>query len=86
MGHDPKLIHTYQTFNLGSIDLDYQFFHAYLQPELSEHDAWFNVKDNQMVHGVSVLMLFLFIVFPEFYLFMSFYIGVSQVICRDHNK
>jgi len=45
-GYDPKLIHTYQTFNLGSIDLDYQFFHAYLQPELSEYDAWFNVKDN----------------------------------------
>lgn len=53
-GHDPKLIHTYQTFNLGSIDLDYQFFHAYLQPELSEYDAWFNVKDNQLVLGVSV--------------------------------
>ena len=34
--HEPKLIYTYQTFNMGSIDLDYQFFHAYLQPELSE--------------------------------------------------
>ena len=53
-GHNPKLIYTYQTFNQGSIDLDYQFFHAYLQPELSEYDAWFNVKDNQLVLGVSV--------------------------------
>lgn len=51
---EPKLIHTYQTFNLGNIDLEYQFFHAYLQPELSEYDAWFNVKDNQLVLGVAV--------------------------------
>lgn len=47
-------ISTYQTFNQGSIDLDDHFFHAYLQPELSEYDAWFNVKDNQLVLGVSV--------------------------------
>ncbi len=51
---NPQYITTYQTFNQGSIDLDYQFFHAYLQPELSEYDAWFNVKDNQLVLGVSV--------------------------------
>lgn len=51
---DLKCITTYQTFNQGSIDLDYRFFHAYLQPELSEYDAWFNVKDNQLVLGVSV--------------------------------
>lgn len=50
----PSYITTYQTFNQGSIDLDYHFFHAYLQPELSEYDAWFNVKDNQLVLGVSV--------------------------------
>lgn len=49
-----KYITTYQTFNQGSIDLDYHFFYAYLQPELSEYDAWFNVKDNQLVLGVSV--------------------------------
>lgn len=54
LGEEPKLIYTYQTFNKGSIDLDYQFFHAYLQPELSEYDAWFNVKDNQLVLGISV--------------------------------
>lgn len=51
---EPKLIYTYQTYNQGSIDLDYHFFYAYLQPELSEYDAWFNVKDNQLVLGVSV--------------------------------
>lgn len=54
LNHNPKLIYTYQTYNQGSVDLDYQFFHAYLQPELSEYDAWFNVKDNQLVLGVSV--------------------------------
>jgi len=47
-------ITTYQTFNEGSIDLDYHYFYAYLQPELSEYDAWFNVKDNQLVLGVAV--------------------------------
>ena len=49
-----EYITTYQTFNQGSIALDHRFFHAYLQPELSEYDAWFNVKDNQLVLGVSV--------------------------------
>ena len=47
-------ITTYQTFNEGSIDLDHHYFYAYLQPELSEYDAWFNVKDDQLVLGVSV--------------------------------
>lgn len=54
LGGNPQYITTYQTYNQGSIDLDYHFFHAYLQPELSEYDAWFNVKDNQLVLGVSV--------------------------------
>lgn len=54
LNHNPQYITTYQTYNQGSIDLDYDFFHAYLQPELSEYDAWFNVKDNQLVLGVSV--------------------------------
>lgn len=54
LNHTPQYITTYQTYNQGSIDLDYCFFHAYLQPELSEYDAWFNVKDNQLVLGVSV--------------------------------
>lgn len=51
---DSQYITTYQTFNQGSVDLDYCFFHAFLQPELSEYDAWFNVKDNQLILGVSV--------------------------------
>ena len=54
LGVEPGYIYTYQTFNEGTIDLDYHYFYAYLQPELSEYDAWFNVKDNQLVLGVSV--------------------------------
>ena len=54
LGCDLLFIYTYQTFNIGQINLNHQFFHAYLQPELSEYDAWFNVKDNQLVLGVSV--------------------------------
>ena len=34
--------------------LAYNLFNAYLQPELSEYDAWFNVKDDLLVLGVSV--------------------------------
>lgn len=51
--HQPYVT-TFQTFNIGTIDLDYHYFYAYLQPELSEYDAWFNVKDNQLVLGVAV--------------------------------
>lgn len=47
-------ITTFQTFNEGTIELDPHYFYAYLQPELSEYDAWFNVKDNLLVLGVSV--------------------------------
>jgi len=47
-------ITTYQTFNRGSIDLDHHYFYAYLQPQLSEYDAWFNVKDDYLIFGVSV--------------------------------
>ncbi len=53
-GEVPGYITTYQTFNEGSIDLDLHYFYAYLQPELSEYDAWFNVKDDLLVLGVSV--------------------------------
>lgn len=49
-----SFINTYQTYNNGTINLDHHYFYAYLQPELSEYDAWFNVKDNQLVLGVSV--------------------------------
>lgn len=49
-----EYVTTYQTFNDGMIDLDPRYFYAYLQPELSEYDAWFNVKDDKLVLGVSV--------------------------------
>lgn len=49
-----EYITTFQTFNDGSIDLDPHYFYAFLQPELSEYDAWFNVKDDKLVLGVSV--------------------------------
>jgi digeranylgeranylglycerophospholipid reductase len=45
---------TYQTFCKGSINLDYGFFHAFLDPQFSQYDAWFNVKDNYLIMGVGV--------------------------------
>ena len=53
-GQEPEYITTYQTYNQGSIALDPHFFYAWLQPDLSQYDAWFNVKDGQLVLGVSV--------------------------------
>jgi len=47
-------ITTYQTFSKGTIDLDSRFFHAFLDPALSEYDAWFNVKDDYLIIGVGV--------------------------------
>lgn len=46
-------ITTYQTFNVGSADLDYHYFYAFLQPELSDYDAWFNVKDGMLIIGAA---------------------------------
>ena len=54
MNTSPKFITTFQTFNHGRIELDSHYFYAYLQPELSEYDAWFNVKDDMLVLGVAV--------------------------------
>ena len=54
LGSGESYITTYQTFNRGRIDLDHHYFYAYLQPELSEYDAWFNVKDDYLVLGVAV--------------------------------
>lgn len=53
-GSSEEYITTFQTFNDGKIELDPHYFYAYLQPELSEYDAWFNVKDNKLVLGVAV--------------------------------
>ena len=44
---------TFQTYNNGVIGLDAHYFYAYLQPELSGYDAWFNVKDETLVLGVA---------------------------------
>lgn len=54
LGNSRDFITTFQTFNRGTIRLDRHYFYAYLQPELSEYDAWFNVKDEMLVLGVSV--------------------------------
>jgi flavin-dependent dehydrogenase len=35
--------------------LDHHYFYAFLQPDLSEYDAWFNVKDDYIILGVSVM-------------------------------
>lgn len=50
----PAYITTFQTFSQGSVDLDPHYFYAYLQPELSEYDAWFHVKDDLLALGVAV--------------------------------
>lgn len=54
LGNKPLYITTFQTYNQGGIDLDPHYFYAYLQPFLSEYDAWFNVKDGLLVLGVAV--------------------------------
>lgn len=53
-GEKRRYIMTYQTFNYGSVDLDGRYFYAFLQPGLSEYDAWLNVKDNMLVTGAAV--------------------------------
>ena len=52
-GERPDNITTYQTFHTGRIDLDPHYFYAYLQPQFSGYDAWFNVKDDSLIFGVS---------------------------------
>ena len=47
-------VFTYQTFCKGTIDLDHDFFHAFLDPQLSQYDAWFNVKDDFLIFGVGI--------------------------------
>lgn len=48
-----EFIATFQTFCRGEIDLDPHYFYAFLQPELSEYDAWFNAKDQFLIFGVA---------------------------------
>lgn len=47
-------VFTYQTFCKGTINLDPGFFHAFLDPQLSQYDAWFNVKDDFLIFGVGI--------------------------------
>ncbi|MGB9979615.1 NAD(P)/FAD-dependent oxidoreductase [Methanobacterium sp.] len=47
-------IFTYQTFCKGTINLDHNFFHAFLHRSLSQYDAWFNVKDDFLIFGVGI--------------------------------
>ena len=47
-------VFTYQTFCRGTIDLENDFFHAFLDSKLSQYDAWFNVKDDFLIFGVGV--------------------------------
>lgn len=51
----PPGVLTYQAFYDGRIRLDPHYFHAWLAPELSDYDAWFNVKDHLLVLGVSAM-------------------------------
>jgi flavin-dependent dehydrogenase len=52
-GKDSDKVFVYETFNKGSIDLDVDYFYTYLQPDLAEHSAWFNVKDDYLIFGVA---------------------------------
>lgn len=54
LGTPNNYIFTYQTFCKGSINLGYDFFHAFLHHKLSQYDAWFNVKDDFLIFGVGV--------------------------------
>lgn len=76
LGYTPAYITTYQTYNQGSIALDHHFFHAYLQPDLSEYDAWINIKDNLLVIGVSV---------KDNSKIMSYYNNFISYLKRNHN-
>ncbi|MCZ0860346.1 MAG: FAD-dependent monooxygenase [Methanocorpusculum sp.] len=47
-------ITTYQIYFKGEVDLDPAYFHTFLQPELSDYDAWCTVKDDYIITGVGV--------------------------------
>lgn len=49
----PKIV-TYQIYCRGSAALDDRFFHAFLQPQFSQYDAWLNWKDRLLVIGTAV--------------------------------
>lgn len=53
IGEGKDYVTTFQKYINGTIELDPHYFYAYLQPELSGYDAWFNVKDGMLVLGVA---------------------------------
>lgn len=53
IGKQAQNVITYQTYNKGKIALDDRYFYAYLQPELSEYDAWLNIKDGMLLLGIA---------------------------------
>ncbi|MDR0981111.1 MAG: NAD(P)/FAD-dependent oxidoreductase [Methanocalculaceae archaeon] len=53
-GKPGDCITTHQVYSKGEIDLDPAYFHTFLQPELSDYDAWCAVKDNYIITGVGV--------------------------------
>jgi len=53
IGKHSDHVFVYETFNKGTIDLDPDYFYSYLQPDLAEHSAWFNVKDDYLIFGVA---------------------------------
>jgi flavin-dependent dehydrogenase len=53
LNHNLKYVVTYQNFLHGTIGLDYHYFYAFLDQKFSCYDAWFNVKDDYLIFGVS---------------------------------
>ncbi len=44
----------YQNYYEGESDLDPEWYHGFLAPEMGEIYAWYNVKDNYIIFGTSV--------------------------------
>ncbi len=51
---ESNYIFTYQAFYHGTGNFDSRYFYAFLSPELSEYDAWVNMKDDLLILGVGV--------------------------------
>ncbi len=51
---ESNYIVTYQAFYHGTGNFDSRYFYAFLSPELSEYDAWVNMKDDLLILGVGV--------------------------------
>lgn len=53
-GYPQSYVYTYQKYIKGNADLDKHYFYAYLQPQLSQYDAWLNFKDDHILLGTAV--------------------------------